>query len=155
MARRSESRYISPYTDGNAARRLEPEQAPKKKARLPRPKKQKTVAIRVDPLAACGILVAAVLMIALLVGLSTLMEAQTERDALEKYVSQLEVENAQLQYTYQASYDLEDVERAAYALGMVPSDQVKTVTITLDPPAEAEPTGWWEQVCAFFEGLFA
>lgn len=155
MARRSESRYISPYTDGNAARRLEPEQLPRKKARLPRPKKRRTVVIHVDPLAACGILVAAVLMIALLVGMSTLLDAQAERDALEKYAAQLEVENAQLEYTYHASYDLEEVERAAYAMGMVSSDQVRTVTITLEPPAEPAPADWWEQVCAYLAGLFA
>lgn len=154
MARRPDVQYIRLYTDGNAARELEPKQQPRKKARLPRPWRQKTVAIHIDPVAVGGILVAGVLMVSLIVGMCALFDVQAERAAMERYVTVLEQENELLQHTYENGYDLEEVERAALAMGMVPSSQVQTIPITVEVPEQEAPAGWWERTCVFFTELF-
>ena len=154
MARRSDIQYIRFYTDGNTARELQPVQ-PKKKVRLPRPRRKKTVAIHIDPVAVCGILVAVVLLISLILGMNSLYRAYQEKLAMEQYVTTLQQENLVLQHTDQQGYDLENVERSAIAMGMVPSDQVQNIRISVERPVEEEPTHWWDNVFTFLAGLFA
>ncbi len=156
MARRSDIQYIRIYTEGTAARKLEPAPAPRRKPKPARPKARKTVAIRVDPLAVAGIAVAVVMLVLMAVGLAKLDEVQQQRQALETYITQLQQENAALQDTYDNGYDLEEIRRNAEALGMVPVEDLPHIQIQVPPEAPDQgEAGWWESVLAFFTELFA
>ena len=98
MARKSDIQYIRLYVDGSAARQYELPPQPKKKARsLPRPRRQKKLVLRVDLVAAAGILVAAVMLVLMLTGMSTLTRINNEVARMESYVAELQKENHQLQ----------------------------------------------------------
>ena len=73
---------------------------------------------------------------------------------MDAYVQTLRQENAVLQEAYDANCDLESVRQTAQALGMVPVEQVKQVTIRVQTPEPAQPSGW-EQIRLFLAGLFA
>ena len=68
---KKDNRYIQFYTDGSAARQLEPKVQPKKKLQQPRRKHQKKIVLHVDLLAVTGILVACVMLIMMLSGMPT------------------------------------------------------------------------------------
>lgn len=154
MARYPEVQYINAYVSGSMAYQCAP--ATKKKVTMPKQKKMNKIVIPVDPAALVGIVLAFVCMIMLVGGFMRLQDAKMETAQLESYVSGLQSENKQLQDTYNAGYDLEEVEKIAIAIGMVPKNEVTTVTIdtpvTLDEPEE--PTGW-EAFWNFLTGLFA
>jgi cell division protein FtsL len=127
----------------------------KKKVTLPKLRREKKTVVRLDPVAICGIAMAAVLLVLLVVGFSRLQDARAETAALESYVSDLREENKQLQDTYSAGYDLEEIEKIAQAMGMVPQSQIPQVEIEVNvPQQESQPTAW-EAFCAFLTGLFA
>ena len=155
MARYPDVQYINAFVSGSMAYQCAP--APKrKKVTLPKQKKKNKIVISVDPAALVGIALAFVCMIMLVGGFMRLQDAKAETAQLESYIADLKTENKQLQDTYDAGYDLEEVEKIAIAIGMVPKTEVTTVTIdtpiTLEEPEE--PTGW-EAFWSFLTGLFA
>lgn len=153
MARKVDVEYIQFYTDGSAARKLEPKKP--RPAQKPRVSRQKRVRVFVDPIAIAGVIVAVVMLILMVVGVNQLKAAQAEAAAMERYVAQLLEENETLREAYDSGYDLETIERLARALGMVPKEDVDLVQIRLpEEPEVIEPT-FWERVCAFFTDLFA
>lgn len=156
MARQPEIRYINAYVSGTAAYQMEAAPVRKKKrVSLPKMRREKKTVIAIDPFAVCGIVVAAVMMVLLLVGFVRLQDARADVLAMENYVTSLEQKNAELQDTYSSGYDLEEIERIALAMGLVPSNQVPQLSIEVVIPHEpAEPTAW-ESFCAFLTGLFA
>lgn len=132
MANRKPVQYIQFYTDGSAAR--QPEIRPlKKKNPAPKPRKAPRVkyVFYVCPVALCGILAAAVLLILMAVGTVKLVGAKQEQEAMAQYVSRLEWENRMKEEAYEASLDLEQLRRQALALGMVPQDQVRHMEISV------------------------
>ena len=153
MARQFDVQYISAYTDGSAARKLEIPK-PRKTARKNTAKRSKKIVLHIDPMAILGILVAGVMMIALTVGVVKLLNARQELEAMDAYVQTLRQEHVALQEEYDAGYDLETVRQTAQALGMVPVEQVKQITIQVQTPETAQPSGW-EQIRLFLAGLFA
>lgn len=156
MARKSDIQYVQFYTDGSAARQIAPKPPRRKKPeRQVRPQQQKKLVVRVDPVALAGIVVAAVMLVLMAVGIFRLQDAQEEAAAMERYVTSLQGEQDHLQYVYKNGYDLDEVEKMALALGMVPVDEVKRIPIVVTvPQAPPEPT-IWESICVFFEELFA
>ena len=154
MARQPDVRYIRLYTDGSAARKIETI-APVKTAQLPKIRKQKKIVLWIDPVAVLALAVAAVMMILMVVGVTKLHEAQQQTAAMEQYVQQLQERNETLRTAYAEGYDLEEVERTAHALGMVPTDHVKHVTIQVQTPEAAPKLTLWEQIGTFLAGLFA
>lgn len=158
MARGSEVRYIQFYTDGSAARQMEPRQPKPRKKKIPKPRqhRQNVVLIRVDPLAVCAIVVAVSMLILMAVGSVQLIRANREKAALEDYIARLQEENEALEAEYRAGYDLEEVRAQAIAYGMVPVSQLETYTLRVEQPAEEVPElSFWEKVEAFFGSLFA
>lgn len=153
MARKTEIQYIRLYTQGSAARKLEPV-TPWKTAKLPKVRKQKRLVVHIDPVATVGIVVAAVMLILMAVGFTRLRAAQQQTAVMEQYVETLRNNNEVLQDTYDA-VDLEAVEEMALALGMVPADQVQKISISVPVTVEAEEPGTWEQIRTFLTGLFA
>ncbi|MBO5954057.1 MAG: hypothetical protein J6Q53_08105 [Oscillospiraceae bacterium] len=160
MARKLDIQYIQYYTDGSAARQLEPKTPRKRKSAPPKVRRQKKQqVIYVDPLAMCGIVVSAVMLVLMIVGSVQLYTAQQQAVQMENYVYSLQEKNAVLTHTYETGYDLEQVKNSALALGMVPVEQVQTITIVVDQPEEEinqeVHLSYWERTCAFLEGLFA
>ena len=134
MARGNEIRYIQFYTDGSAARQLEPKVQPKKKLQQPRRKHQKKIVLQVDLLAVTGILVACVMLIMMLSGMVALNKINSEIDRLESYLTELESENLQLHQTYRAGYDLDQIREAALEMGMIPAARAVTVSLPVGTP---------------------
>lgn len=154
MARKPDIQYIRYYTDGSAARQPEP-QLPRKKHPLPKVKKQPKRVLYIQPVAIGGIVLSAVMLIMMIVGAAELYQAQNEKQAMAEYVQLLTRENATDRALYEQSIDLETVERSALALGMIPHDQAKQITISVPMPETVEEPGFWEKVILFLEGLFA
>ena len=153
MAQRIDVKYISAYTDGNAARQLELPQ-PRKTARKHTARRSKRIVLYIDPVAILGILVAGVMLVMLAVGMVRLVQARNEMAAMDAYVHSLRQENEALREEYEAGYDIEHVRQTALALGMVPVEEVKRVQIQVQVPQQEQPGGW-ERFCTFLAGLFA
>ena len=72
------------------------------------------------------------------------------------YVQQLRQENANLQRTYQAGYDLEEIEQIALEAGMVPAENMERVRIDMRAPQEDETRmSFWDSLTDFLTGIFA
>ena len=146
--------YVRFATVGSAARKPVSMTAVKKTV-LPKPRKKLRTVVHVDPVAVLGILVAAFMMVTMIVGLVDFAAARQEAVVMEQYVEQLSEQNRQLQQTYESGYDLEVVENTALALGMVPKDQVETVTIYVSESQQTETITLWTRIGTFLAGLFA
>ena len=161
MARQPDIQYVRFYTSGSAARKLEPIQKPEKKAPAVQPRPRRRVrrdsrmVLRVDPVSLCATVVAAVLLVAMAVGMIELGSVSAQEDRMEGYVSQLQAENAQLQAEYEAGYDLEDIRQKALDMGLVPADQVEHVTIRVTHPEPEPEKSGWETFWAEFWDMFA
>lgn len=154
MARRIDIQYIRLYTDGSAARKIESTvRVPV--ATLPKPRKQKKIVIRIDPVAVFGLMVAAVMLVTMIGGIFRHYQLQNELAAMQSYVQELRSENETLNYTYESGYDLEQVRRTALALGMVPSEEASNEKMRLAAPVEKVEPDAWQEFTAFLTGLFA
>ena len=154
MTQRTDIRYIQYYTDGSTARKIAPV-APLKTIKLPKVKKQKRITVHLDPVAVLSIGMAIVMTVLIAVGMVQLNNARNEMQTMSTYVDTLRQENAQLQQSFSDGYDLGQIEQTALALGLVPIEQVRHVSVTL-PQIEksVEPTSW-ERFVTFLAGLFA
>lgn len=154
MAQRLDVQYICLYTDGSAARKVQPV-VPLKTMKLPRVKNVKRIVLRIDPIAMAATIMAAVMLVLMVTGVAQLKQEQQLLQQMTSYVEDLRVENAVLEDHFESGYNLDEVERTALALGMVPAEQVRCVTIQA-PPAETENApDSWEQFYIFLAGLFA
>ena len=155
MARKPDIQYVRYYTDGSAARQLEVYSPRKNKTAAPRSRKQKGYVIYVDPLAVGGILLAAVMLVMMLVSSIRLVVARQELSDAQAYVTTLTQSNEQLRKTYDASYDLEEVEKSALALGMIPISQATTIFVDVEEEEIVEEPTFWERVSMKLAELFA
>lgn len=141
MARKSDIQYVQFYTDGSAARQFEPKpQQPKKKLQQPRPRRRKKIVLYVDFIAVAGMLVASVMLLLMLTGMSGLTRINEEVSRLEAYVAELESENLELHKTYREGYDLEQIREQALEMGMIPAARATHVTIELEDTVEDQNT---------------
>ena len=140
MVRKPDIQYVRCYTDGSSARAMQ--LLPKKsKTALPRAKKKKASVFYLDPLAYAGILVSVVMLVLMIVNCVQLAGIQNQTDAMSSYVDVLKEENARLTNTYQTGYDLTDVKKKALAMGMVPVDEVRHISVTVEAPVEQADSG--------------
>lgn len=133
MAQKYDIMYVNFYTDGSAARKVAPAfpvAQPKQRTQVKR--KVKRITIFLDPVAVCSLMVAAVLLIMMVVGLSQLQTAKEQAQSMEYYVNSLTEQNQTLKDQYYGDLDLAQIEQTALALGMVPKDQVSAATVQLD-----------------------
>ena len=154
MARQPEIKYINAYVSGSMAYQLDVPEC-KKQVKLPKMRRQKKMVVALDPVAVGGIVVAVAMLVLLLVGVTRLQNARTEVVQLQMYVSYLQQENAELQDTYASGYDLEEIEKIALAMGMVPSSEVKHISVAVTVPYEEPQPTAWESFYTFLTGLFA
>lgn len=155
MARQTDILYINAYVSGTTAYKMEPVQPKKSRVRLPKAAKQQQTVLSLDPVAAFGPLVAVILMICLLIGVSQLYAVKQESIAMENYVAALQQTREELQRTYSESYDLEEIRQIATAMGMVPVSQVTTVKIDVTLPQPAPLPSAWDSFWAFVTEMFA
>ncbi len=155
MANKTDVQYVRFYTDGSAARKIEPE-PPKKRAFRPIRKARTRLVVHVDLLAGVTIAVAAVMLVLMLVGFGNMRRAQAEQARMEQYVEELKTKNSQLRQTYEAGFDLEEIARQAEELGMIPAEDAEHIPIRVEMPVkpEAEQT-LWQRICAVLGDLFA
>ena len=154
MARRPDVQYVRYYTDGSAARQLEPK-APRKKQQLPKVKQQPKQTLYIQPMAIAGVLLSAVMLVMMIAGSVELYHAQQEKTAMQDYVLHLSKENITQRAEYEESLDLETIEKSALALGMIPVAEAKQITISIPATEVVEEPGFWEKTVLFLEGLFA
>ena len=128
MAQKDQVKYIRYYTVGSAARELAPER-PQKHRTAPIPRKVKKLVLHIDPVAIFGIMTAVFLLVCMIVGMVQLQQTRAEKAEMNRYVQQLVEENQALRTQYAQGYDLEEVQKTAIALGMIPADQVAHVNI--------------------------
>ena len=155
MARQMDVQYINYYCAGSAALKVAPA-IPLNTLELPQKKRAKKVVVRVDPIACAGIFLSAVMIVLLAVGFVRFSNARAEAATMSAYVETLQEENEALRAEFEAGYNLDDVKSVALALGMVPEDQLRHITVPADEPIqeEAEP-GVWSNFWASVVDLFA
>lgn len=154
MARRLDVQYVRFYTDGSAAKQVSPV-VPLKTMKLPKVKKHKRLVIAIDPVAIMGIVMAAVMLVLMTVGVLQLNSSRKELQQMSEYVEVLQQENVSLEQTFSQGYDIEEIQRTALALGLVPKEQVRHVTIRVPEVQVEEEPGVWERFYIFLTGLFA
>ena len=155
MAAKHDIRYVQYCTDGSSARKLAPAYPGAKPEKLPKAQKQKKLLIYVDPVAIAGIVVAAMMLLMMVIGIGSYNAAQQQTAQMESYVARLQAENDALTHSYASGYDLEEVEKMALALGMVPQEKVEHVSIEVSVPQIGQKPSPWEQFTTFLAGLFA
>ncbi|MGM9549968.1 MAG: hypothetical protein ACI3V5_09005 [Faecousia sp.] len=157
MTQKPKIQYIGQfYVPGSEAQVLAPKQKKKKaKTKLPAAKREKIEAIYIDPVALIGLTVAVVMLTAMVLGALQIRNDWARYEAMSQYVSELNHDNAKLEYTYRSGYDLDDVREKALAIGMVPVEELESRSISVTvPQREPEPT-LWDDIVWFFSGLFA
>ena len=157
MANKPDIQYMY-YVPGSEAQVIEfkpARKARKAKTVLPKAVPQKKIRMAVDRASLIALAVAFVMMILITVGMWQYLDACAEHREMSDKVILLQNENVRLQEQFEAGYDLEEIRIMALAMDMVPREELETIAIHVDVPVpEAEPT-WWENVCWYFEGLFA
>ena len=110
-----------------------------------------------DPVAIVGVLGVVCLLVALAVGGVQYLFLQHQTQQMQQYMETLQMENTQLQQTYEDGYDLDQIRDLANSLGLVPADQVQQVAVSVQVPQEQVVTEmtFWESFTTFLAGLFA
>lgn len=156
MTQKPKIQYIGQfYVYGSEAKALAEQERKKAKTKLPQAKRAQAPEIRVEPLALLSIVVAVTLVVTMALAALDVRAAWQEYDVMAGYVDRLTEENVQLLEDYRGGYNLDEIESYALALGLVPEDQVKTISITLTVPEPQEEPGVWEDIVWFFQGLLA
>lgn len=146
--------YIRYSTDGSAARQPLPAFAPWQAKTVLKAFTQKKIRVYVDPVAILGIAVAACMLIMMAVGMFRLQSVRQEAQQMQSYVTQLSAENKALENEYENGYDLESVKQTALALGMVPSEDVRQISVTVTEP-QVQEMNVLQKIGNFLAGLFA
>ena len=147
MAVKHDIQYVNFYSSGSAARKIEPRPERKKQVRLPKPRKEQAILLRISPLAVAGTLICCVLLVMLVAGIVELGAQQRQTEALQWYVSQLQQENQVLTDTYHAGYDLNEIRTAAATMGMVSAEEANHIRVQVPGQViEIPAANWWESV---------
>ena len=155
MARYPSVQYVSLYTDGSAARKLNlhvPVQKPRAKAKV---RKNKRITLYIDPVAFLGIATAVVMLVVMAVSFFQLRGVQQEAAVMNAYVQELRAENKALRAEFREGFSVEEIGHTAQALGMVPKNEVRHVKVQVQPQQTVQPVSAWARVCTFLSGLFA
>ena len=158
-ARKPDIQYVTQfYVYGSEARVLELKPARKKsRTILPKaaPDSNKEILVKLDPVAIAALAVAVVMLVLMVVGIVQYLGVCQEHRLMQDYVARLQNTNVELRQTYEAGYNIAEIETMALALGMVHLEDAETAVIhPVVPTVEPEPT-WWENICWHFEQLFA
>lgn len=157
MVRKPDIQYVHEfYVHGSEAKVIELKPGRRViKTILPKVAPDKSIRIAVDPIALCGIVVAAAMLVMMVAGCFQFVAAYNEHARVMNEVIALQNENVRLSRQYESGYDLADIESKALSLGMIPVEEAERMYIEpVVPVREPEPT-LWENIVWFMEGLFA
>lgn len=154
MAERDKIEYVRYYAPGSAAHKVEPEpQRPAKPRTAPKPKAEK-IAVPFDPVAVFGTTVAIVMILCVFWGFAQVNHLNDQIAGMESAISGLKSEQYTLQKEFSASIDLEDIRTTALAMGLVPMEEVRHITITVPQPEPVEELPWWQELWLEFKAMF-
>ena len=112
--------------------------------------------IAVDPVALCGILMSAVMIITMVAGLVQYGNSLRQTRQMNAYVQQLHQENLQLRQQYKEGYDLDEVMDIALDVGMVPAEDLDRVFFSMQEPQQEDTRmNFWDTLTTFLAGIFA
>ena len=156
MARRDEIRYVQYYTSGSAAYLLDkkPEQKKQTTEFIPS-KPARQITIKLDPVAVLGTVVAVIMLVCVLIGVAQVNRVNEQIGLVETQLSGLKAEYSILESEYAHGYDLDEIRVAAMAMGMVPQEQVRHITVSASVPHPEEALSWWESLVSDIQELFA
>ncbi len=145
------------YSYGSEAKVLElkPVYQEPPKPVLPKREKEPVTTICIDPIAFCGLMVAIVMLVVMIAGVIQFNIACEDHAVMSRYVNELREENILLNHQYAAGYDISEVDTTARALGMIPVEEARTITMTVVTPIRHPEPTWWDNMVWFFSGLFA
>ena len=123
------------------------------KTKLPLARIEKIQKIYIDPVAICGIAVAVVMLVVMLIGAVQIHNAWTQYESTATTLNELQRRNAILEHGYKGSYDLEDIRLKALSMGMIPVSEAETVVISVNVPTPEPELTWWEETKWFLGGL--
>lgn len=146
MAKREEIQYVRYYAYGSTAVKAQPEPRRSTRTEAQQVPEAEPIPVPFSPVAVFGAVVAVVMLVLVLVGFSQLNRLNSEIQTMELYMSSLKSENYALNKEYQAGYDLDEIRTAAEAMGLVPIDQVKHITIHIPEPEVVEELPWYQQL---------
>lgn len=155
MANKPQIQYIHQfYVPGSEVKKTAPVQTPKRsQSKLPKVAPSEKIRVLVDPVALGGVVVAVAMLVLMIVGMVQYSRICEQHAVMENYVTRLRDDNARLEHTYHAGYDIEDIRQQANALGMVPAADATTIEIEVNvPQPEPEPT-LLDEIVWFFKGL--
>ena len=154
MDQKPEIQYVGQfYVYGSEA------QAPKKKKEekkqiLPNlPKPQKDHFIYIDPVAVCGIVLAAAVLVLLVVGAFQLKGAMEDYDRQSQNLTAIRRENAALEHQYRTGIDLESIQTQAEKLGMVASSEAESRSIHVNVPEHPQEETLLQRIWWHIRGL--
>lgn len=125
------------------------------KIQVPRPKRNPKTRIYVDPIALAGMVLALVMLVVMTMGIMEFSAVCQEHQQMQQTLTALRDANVELTHNYRVSYELSEIEETARALGMIPIEEAKTITVQVTvPQREPEPT-LWDDFVWFISGLFA
>ena len=156
MALQADVQYVAYPVDGTAAWKVEHNTHRTDAAPVYTRRRAERKVVVVDPVALCGIILAAVMLIAMVSGLVQYRHALQQTRLMNVYVQQLQQENVQLQQTYEDGYDLDEIMDIAMEAGMVPAENMQRVRIAM-PEQQQEDTNmsFWATLSTFLTGIFA
>lgn len=156
MALQADVRYVQYSVDGTAARKVQRQVVQQETAPVYKRRKTERKVIAVDPVALAGIILSAVVLVAMVVGLVQYQQNVRLSRQMSEYVQQLEKENVQLEQIYRDGYDLDEIRDIAVEAGMVPEDTVEKVVFSVEEPEQEQvQMSFWDTVTTFLAGIFA
>ena len=125
-----------------------------KKNQLPKiPKLTREHYIYIDPAAVCGIVVAALMLVVLIVGAFQLRTAMNEYNRQSEILSSIRRENARLEHQYRTSLDIDAVQKRAESLGLVDSSEVEHTSVRVTVPVQKKEESLWDRIKWHLKGL--
>lgn len=148
MAKRDEIQYVRYYAVGSTARKLEPKRQPRRRAAeqaAPKPEEQR-IPIYFDRTAVLGTALAVVMLLCVVFGFGRVNRLNQQIADMEAHIAGLRAENYGYQKDYANGVDLDDVRAAAEAMGLVPMEQVRHITVHIPQPEEPQELPWWQEL---------
>lgn len=157
MALQADVQYVQYRVDGTAARKVQQGAEQNAQQAVYHRRKTEQRVIAVDPVALAGILLAAVVLIAMVAGLVQYRAELHDARQMNAYIQQLEQENVLLEQTYRAGYDPEEIRVAAEQAGMVSAEQAQKIELQVALPEQdpQERMSFWDSLTIFLAGIFA
>jgi len=154
MAYKPEIQYVGQfYVYGSEAKQVAPKRKPQ--FQLPKPKSVKIEKIYVDPVALLGIVAAVVMLVAMVIGACQIHSSWQEYEQVVHELSVIQREHARLEHNYNVNIDLEKVAAEAQNMGLVPLDQIPSMSVRVTMPVPEPEMTVWDEFVWFIQGLFA